>query len=327
MYKNKFIFTFYMISSIVAGNLFAQVKLAQTGYQFLSVQTQARAAAMGNAVTTVSNNAASLFNNPASMAAIDGLFSISLSNMEWIANIEYNSIAIAYAPSEGQYGVFGFSLVAIDYGDDIFGTLVWGNNDGFIETEMIEASAVSVGFAYSRNLTEKFAVGGQVKYVAQHLGKSFIPGEGVKKNLTDVLAFDFGTTFKAGFKSLVLGMSLRNFSEEIKYENESFQLPLTFNIGLSAYASDFITGFSDDQSLLISIDAVHPRSFSEYINFGIEYSYTEMIALRAGFISAQEEQSISYGMGFSLSGFGIDYAFTPFGIFNDIHRFTLNFDY
>ena len=46
--------------------------------------------------------------------------------------------------------------------------------------------------------------------------------------------------YKTGFKSLNLGMSIRNFSEEIKYIEEGFQLPLTFRIGASIDALDFM---------------------------------------------------------------------------------------
>ncbi len=324
--KRQILFTF-LIMLLTGSVVLGQTKLAQTGFQFLSVQTDARATAMGEAYTTITGSSSSLFYNPAGMADVKGMFDVSLASMEWIANINYNALSMAYSPDKGQYGVFGLSITTVDYGDDIYGTQVWGNSDGFVETGLIEANAISIGFGYARRLTEKFSVGGQIKWVSQHLGESVIPGKGVKKNLAGVLAFDFGTVFKTGFESLAVGMSVRNFSQEIEYEQESLQLPLTFKIGISADIFDFIDDTPDEHTFLVSIDAVHPRSFSEYINTGFEYSIKDLVALRLGYISAQDEQGLSYGAGVQWVGIGIDYSYTPFGVFNSVQRFSLSYRY
>ncbi len=309
---------------ISCSHLFGQTKLAQTGFQFLSVQTDARAAAMGEAFTTISGSSSSLFFNPAGIADVSGMVDISFSTMEWIANINYNSLSMAYNPDRGQYGVFGLSIMSVDYGNDIYGTMVWGNNDGFIETGKIQVNAIAIGLGYARSLTDKFSVGGQVKWVSQHLGESVIPEEGVKKNLTDVLAFDFGTIYKTGFKSLAIGMSVRNFSQEIKFEEEGLQLPLTFKIGVSADATDYFE-FPEEQNILVSMDAVHPRSFDEYINFGLEYGFRNMVALRLGYVSGQSEYGFVYGAGFEWLGLAVNYSYTPFGVFDSVQRFSLSF--
>ncbi|KAA3609880.1 MAG: DUF3308 domain-containing protein [Calditrichaeota bacterium] len=324
--QSKIIISFLAVL-LSLSNLIGQTKLGQTGFQFLSVNTDARATAMGNAYTTVTGKSSSLFYNPAGMADMSGLVDVSFSTMEWIANINYNALTLSFSPERGQYGVFGISVTTIDYGNDIHGTQVWGNNDGFIETGLIDANAIAIGFGYARSLTEKFSVGGQVKWVSQHLGESVIPGEGVKKNLADVLAFDFGTIFKTGFKSLAIGMSVRNFSEEIKFEKESLQLPLTFKIGVSANVNDYFEFLPESQSLLMSVDAVHPRSFDEYLNIGLEYTPIEMAALRFGYISAQDEQGVSFGAGLNWEGLGIDYSFTPFGVFDSVQRYSISYSY
>lgn len=327
MKKKGKIFITLFIMVLSCSNIWGQTKLAQTGYQFLSVQTDARAAAMGEAFTTITGSSSSLFFNPAGMANIDGIVDVSLATMEWIANINYNALSMAYSPEEGKYGVFGLSITTVDYGDDIYGTIVWGNNDGFIETGKLEVNAIAIGLGYARSLTDKFSIGGQVKWVSLHLGESIIPEQGVKKNLTNVLSFDFGTIYKTGFESMAIGMSVRNFSQEIKFEKESLQLPLTFKIGVSADASDFFDQFPENHSLIVSVDAVHPRSFSEYVNLGFEYGFEDIAALRFGYVSAQDEQSIAYGAGFKWLGVALDYSYTPFGVFDSVQRFSLSFIY
>jgi hypothetical protein len=306
--------------------VFAQEKLGQTGFQFLSVGQDARAVAMGEAFTTVESGPNALFYNPAGMANLGALAAVTANAFTWIADIKYMSLALSIDPWDGQYGVFGFSAQSINYGE-MQGTMVWENPDGFVDTEIFEPSAIAIGAGYAKALSDRFLVGGQVRYVSQQLGKSVIPGEGTKKNVAGVLSFDFGTIYRTGFKSLVFGMSVRNFSKEIKFEEEGFQLPLTFKIGFSINALDFTDINRDQHSLLITLDAVHPRSHPEYINVGGEYVFLNTFAVRAGYISNQTEYDFTAGFGLKQFGFSVDYAYTPFGVFDSIHRFTVGFAY
>ena len=305
---------------------FSQVKLAQTGFQYLSVSADARPAGMGDAFTTVEGSGGALFYNPAGMARTEHFIDVMANQTQWIADINHYSMSATISPANGRYGVFGLSVVSVDYGD-IQGTMVWANSAGYVDTEVFSPSAIAIGVGYARSLTDKFSVGGQVKYVAQSLGKSVIPDEDVRKNVASVLAFDFGTIYRTGFRSLAFGMSVRNFSKEIKFEKEGFQLPLTFKIGLAVNAFDFFARGLENQSLLVVVDAVHPRSYSEYLNLGAEYRFGNIFSARAGYITAQDEYSYTFGFGIRLFGFAFDYAYTPFGVFDDVQRFTLRFSY
>jgi len=303
-------------------------KLAQTGFKFLSVATDARGGALNDALTTVEIGSASLFFNPAGMARLPGRFDVTLSQNTWIADIKHNSYSLAFSPFKGRYGVFGMSFMSIDYGD-IQGTMVWNNSQGFIDTDVFQPSAWSAGLGYAKALSDKFAVGGQVKITQQELGNSFLP-EGdssltVKQNLALATAYDFGTQFRTGFKSLIFGMSVRNFSNEIKYEKEGFQLPLTFRIGLSMNVLDLMDMDQNKMSCLVTADAVHYRDYPEQLKIGVEYKLLNMFAFRLGYMTPSDEQNVSFGFGVTKFGASIDYAYTPFGIFDPVQRFTLRF--
>jgi hypothetical protein len=239
--SKKFII-FITIFLLVTGS-FAEEKLAQTGFQFLSVATDARAGAMGDAMTSLELGSASLYFNPAGLARMDGRFELLANQNKWIADITYNSYAMSYNPAGGRYGVFGLSFVSVDYGE-VEGTMVWANEQGYIDTEIMNPTAFSAGLGYAKTLTDKFSVGGQIKYAGQQLGKSMTTlGDDsliVKKNLAFATAVDFGTLYRTGFKSLVFGMSVRNFSNEIKFEKEAFQLPFSVTVGFSL---GFVDGF------------------------------------------------------------------------------------
>jgi len=316
-------------------DLFAQKKLAQTGFQFLSVGTDARATAMGEAFTTIDGTSGALFYNPAGLAGMEKMVDISFNTMNWIADIQYSSGTFAYNPAKGKYGVFGLSFLTVDYGDFEW-TKVADNEQGFedigVELGNPQPRAYLGGIGYANQLTDRFSVGGQIKYVYQYLGKSYVPIYSksdttmtLKKYSNDVLAFDFGTIYKTGFKSLEFGMTVRNFSQEVKYEEEGFQLPLTFKIGFSMDVLDFLPNVTEDHTLHVSIDAVHPRSFPEYLNLGTEYSFQDMLFLRLGYITAQDEYGLTTGLGFNLFGVAFDYSYVPFDAFDNISRISARF--
>ena len=326
----------FLLLGITTG--FAQKKLAQTGFQFLSVGTHARATGMAEAFNTIEGTSAALFYNPAGLAGIPDLVDVSLNQMKWIADISYISGSLALNYNQGRYGVFGISFMTVNYGEFLW-TRVADNEQGFEDVQgWPEPGAYAIGLGYARQLSDRFSVGGQVKYVNQNLGKSFVPvyADAFADTVVDIeekthklgtMAYDFGTLYRTGFRSLVFGMSVRNFSQEIKFEKEGFQLPLTFRIGASMNLLDFLPDQSSQHVLILSFDAVHPRSFPEYINIGSEYIFMDMLMLRAGYVSNHDDYNFSTGFGLRKLGLALDFSYTPFSIFDDISRVSVNFSF
>jgi hypothetical protein len=319
-----------------------QQKLAQTGMKFLNVSLDARASAFGDAVTSIeSNNSSAMFYNPASMARFEGIADVTLGSTQFIADINYYNAAVAFAPEEGDYGVFGFSFVSVDYGD-FMGTVRADNEQGFLDVGSFSPTAMAIGFGYANALSEKFSVGANIKYVRQSLGSSIVgdvvtdpsgayAGGTTEENELDVISFDFGVLYKTGFESLNLGMSVRNFAREVKYKKESFQLPLIFQLGASFNFSDVLDLDKNEHSILLTVDANHPRDYPEQILVGVEYTFMGLVSFRGGYSAPNDERNISAGLGLKkdIGGLtlGVDYAYTPFGVFNDVHRLSLNFAY
>ncbi|MBN1540913.1 PorV/PorQ family protein [candidate division KSB1 bacterium] len=317
------------------GILAADKKLAQTGFQFLSIPPHARSAAMGEAFTTIDGRSSSLFYNPANMARMDCFMDFSFTKQNWIADINLISASFAVNPARGAYGTLGFSLMTVDYGE-IQGTRVDAGSDaGYIDTETYSPGAFVVGTGYGIALTDRFSVGGQIKYAYQSIGSNTIPildkndqmvDTETKDNELGVVAYDFGTLYQTGFRSIAFGMSVSNFSPEVKYENESFQLPMTFRIGISMDVLDFLRVDDSIHSLLVSIDALHPRAYSERLNFGIEYLFMDLFALRGGYLYNYDERGLTAGLGVqkNLNNrlIAFDYAYTPFGIFDNVQQLS-----
>ncbi len=319
----------------VANSNFAQVKLAQSGMKFLSIGGDARAAAIGGAVTSVEGNSSSLFYNPAAMSRQTKTLDVTFATTKWFADIDYINAALSYAPSNGLYGVFGLSIASVDYG--LFNRTIIGSDGGSVDLGTYSPTALAIGFSYSRALSDKFSVGGTVKYVYQNIGDGHVVGgdhanyETAKIDI-DVMAFDFGILYKTGFKSLNFGMSVRNFSQEITYFEEGFQLPLSFKLGLSMNLFDFTDVNPNSHSFIFSVDAEHPRDNVEMLHLGGEYTFMNILSLRAGYITPETTLAgMNYGVGikYNINGIflGVDYAYTEFGDFDPIHRMSVKLSF
>ena len=301
-------------------------KLGQTGFQFLSVTSDARSGGMADAMTTIHDKSTSLFSNPAGLSKQTELFDINFSSNEWIAGIKHDAFSLSYSPSNGQLGVFGFSLLNVDYGE-LQGTMVWDNSQGFIDTKIFKPSAFAMGLGYGRALSENFSVGGQLKKAFQFLGDNVVPvsdtSKVVQSNVSNAVAFDFGTIYVTDWNDFTFGMSVRNFSDEAQYAYDGFQLPLTFRIGCSINIVKLIPSFSESHSLLLAIDALHPRSYEQRINVGLEYSFMNIISTRIGYLHNYDERDFTFGTGVKLGMFKINYALTPFGVFDTVSRVSI----
>jgi len=316
-------------------------KLAQTGMKFLNVSLDARASAFGDAVTSLELNSSALFYNPASMGWSNKSFDATLGTTQFIADIKYYNAAISFAPYDGDYGIFGLSFVSVDYGD-FLGTVRADNDQGFLDVGTFSPTALAFGVGYAKSLSEKFSIGANIKYVRQSLGTSIVDdvvtdpsgayvSAKTEDNKIDVLAFDFGILYKTGFKSLNIGMSVRNFAREVEYKEEGFQLPLIFQIGASFNFADILDVDRSEHSLLLTVDANHPRDYPEQLLIGLEYTFMDLISLRGGYSTPNDERDISAGLGIKkdIGGLvlGVDYSYTPFGVFNNVHRISINFAY
>lgn len=304
--------------------------------KFLSVSPNARAAGMGSAMTSVEMGAEGALYNPAAMSRMDQNFNFSGGLVEWIADINYNNLSLAYRIGDGTAGVVGFNLVSVDYGD-IQATIVDQNAEsGYRDVGFVKPTAMALGFSYANAISDQFSVGANFRYVTQDLGEAVnsVDGNGdlVSNGYTaNKAVIDFGVLYKTGFESLNFGMSLRNFSTEVQYDEVLSELPLTFRIGLSMDVLDLTNANKNNHSLLVSVDANRPRDFDEQLVFGTEYTFINRFKIRGGYAFPSDEEGFSAGFGLKQPVGGlnlnIDYAYTEFGVFGSVNRFSIQFDF
>jgi hypothetical protein len=152
-------------------------------------------------------------------------------------------------------------------------------------------------------------------------------GDPIRKAYSkNVIAVDFGVIYDMGFRSLKLAMNARNFSRELTYAEENFELHLTFRIGLSMDLMDLTAMNQNMHSLLFSVDTERPRDYYEQLKVGLEYTLMNTFAVRAGYIAPTDEQGLNFGVGLkSIAGFSVEYSYSDYGIFDAVNRFSVKF--
>ena len=164
-----------------------------------------------------------------------------------------------------------------------------------------------------------------------------------------VVAFDIGTLYDIGFRTMRLGMSILNFGPNLGYEvdedkdgekNEDpndqldndkdglidedgpesdVPLPMSFRVGIS------MTPYQNGTSRLITtLEAVHPNDNLETLDFGAEYSIQDMLFLRGGYRFNTDIAGWTAGVGFKWALLTIDYAYTNMEYLSQAQRVSVS---
>lgn len=335
-YFAKFVLLMLLIS---AGYSTAQSvsKTGTTAASFLEIPVGANAIGMGGAYVSLANDASALFWNPAGAASLAGYEAI-LSHTNWIAETGFDYAGLVVPL--GNFGNIGLSFTSFSMNDMKVRTVEKPDGTG----EYFSAGDIAIGLSYARELSDRFSIGFTVKYIQQNIWHMS----------ASAFAIDAGTKFKTDlFGGMVIGASIFNFGtpmqmtgRDTRYfisvdatktgsndqiptniETDSWDLPLTFQIGVSTNAIK-----TDNYKVTIAADAIHPNNEYESMNFGLEAAFKDFIFFRGGYQNAfmkDAEGGLSFGVGINskliLSDAFVrfDYAFRNFGRLQNIHSFSL----
>ena len=326
---------FVIIFVLYAANIFCQSKVGTTIGQFLKIEPSSRLVAMGNAGTSLSNEASAAFYNPASLGRIQGI-DFQFTHNQWLADIKYNYATAAF--NIENLGTFALQITSLNSGDIEIRTVERESGSGLF----YDVTNLSLGLAYGVLLTDRVSAGIAFNYIQETIYNT---------SLVNV-ALNFGVQYQTAIEGLSIGASVSNFGPRSSYDGRdvflsydsdpdvhgnhptlpaelrmgSFGLPTLFRVGLS-----YSVSITDWNQLIVSSDAMHTNDNTERINLGAEWMFLNSFAVRGGYRDLfldDLEGGLVLGAGAKVGFAGttnvsFDYAWADYGRLNNTHRFTV----
>ena len=305
--------------------LFAQDKIGTTAANFLNIPVGGKAISMGGAYTAVSDDPTALFWNPGAISRI-GSSDVYTSITSYFVDAKHTWFGAQYMATPND--AFGISLNSLNHGDWEEVTTV-EEPDG--TGEYWQASDLALAVTYSRNMTDRFSIGGSVKYIQQQ----------IYNESASTVAVDLGLLFITQFSGLQIGASIRNFGGSMEMrgrdlitqvdldpesdgnnenivaylKTEEWAIPLTYVIGASMPLID--KGWN---RLVLAADVMRPTNDAQTLNIGADWTIANMVSVRAGYQSmfkSEKENGLTLGVGIDLDisrmAIVFDYSFQYYG--------------
>lgn len=273
-----------------------------TSAQFLKIGIGAREVGMGEAACALSDDANSIYWNPAGLGLLKERELTAIYNI-WFEDIRHGFLGYAHPFKSSTLGV------AINYLD--IGRMEktrWDYPGGKGET--FSATDIAGYLSCARRLREDLAVGLNLKHIQQRIEDESATGFGT----------DLGILYKPS--NLRLGLAVQNIGTELKFIEEGYPLPLNIKAGI-AYPF---------KNLLFALDANKPMDNEMKFSLGIESHWFKILALRLGYKTGPDHRlgivtktpaGLTAGVGFNLKPLRFDLAYAPYGDLGDTYRVSL----
>jgi len=306
-----------LIMLIVTAGLLAEDDLAgTTGFAFLKVNYSARATAMGNAYTALSNQSDAVFFNPAGLGEMKAT-ELTVSYMSYFDEIQTGAVSYAFQHNRRMH-LAGF--IKYMNGSEPR-TLVDANGEFLGEFGTFGFSNTVLGLGGSYYVNDMLTLGANVKFLIDILDD----------NNASAVAADLGILHQSTNENLKIGLTLRNFGKQLSsYTNSDYseELPNLFCLGFS---------YHPQEKLYVNFDVRKPLDGEYSFLVGTEYQAHKLLAFRAGYKTNADDwkaggdaevlSGISFGMGFNWQKYLIDYAVASYGDLGMINNISLTYKF
>ncbi|WP_456071409.1 putative type IX sorting system protein PorV2 [Flavobacterium sedimenticola] len=308
--------------------------------EFMNIGVDAAALGMSNAVTAFTGDVNSGYWNPAGLLKIED-HEAALMHASYFANIAQYDYA-AYAKKIDDQSAWGISLIRFGV-DDILNTTQLIDSEGNIDYNRISLFSTAdygLTFSYARKMKlEGFQYGVNAKVIRRVIG-----------DFANSWGFGIDAGLQLDRNGWHFGLMLRDITttynvwaiDEDKYnqikdavEGQNQEMPESTEITLPkaqlGIAKKF--EFHYDYTLLAAVnlnmqfaqtnDIISTSAVSIDPAVGFEFSYTDLVFLRAGVGNFQNVEQIdgttkvnfqpNIGLGFKYKGIQVDYALTDLG--------------
>lgn len=266
----------------------------QSGLAFLRIGPNAEASAMGDAQVASSQDAFSVYWNPAGLAA-PNTNSVAATHRIWVGTLRaYDGFARFQA---GKNGGIGLSVTATNSGD-LEAREGPGAPDG-----TFRAGFFSMAAAYGYQLGPLRA-GVTAKYITERIFDEKSRG----------FAVDLGLQATLLQNSLQLGAVVQNIGEMSELAQEATTMPRMVRVGAAVFPLRIVTDDDDalfDLSLIGEVSHLFPDEVTRY-HLGASAQLFDILFIRAGLMTNDALRKYSFGLGLHYNAFAFDYALLPF---------------
>ena len=295
---------------------FSSGAVGTTGSEFLLMDTSARGIAMGGAMTAVTNDASSIYWNPAGLTQVPRL-SASFMHAQYVGDITYE--AAAYAQRLNSAAVLGAGVRYLN-GGSIQQTNINAVNGGTFNPYSYVAE-----FGWGESIYDlsdsgmDLSMGATARTIRSSLGAATANGYGA----------DLGVQSRVYSSAMTydVGLAIQNLGSGQKFDKVRDTLPTRVRLGAAVKPS---------KPLTLSFEAIAPINDSPSAAFGVEYAAEVergvKAAARAGlntltYQSLGPASILSFGLGLTLTDISFDYAFVPMGVLGTAtHRISISFN-
>lgn len=338
---------FYLFAAMfvlfTVNNSYSQVtssinRVGTTAAQFLKIGAGARPIGMGGAYTALATDILAVYWNPAGLSRIVGNGEATFNHAQWLAETDFDFAA--FSMSVGDLGSFGFHVISLRIPEEPVRTVESPDGTG----QTWDASSISLGISYAKDLTDRFSIGITAKFIQESIFNETARGA----------ALDLGVLYDTPIKNLTLGASIANFGTKMrldgrdlyrndaplseqgsvdavpgKYRTESYDIPLNLKFGLAWRAIK-----NDNVEVVAAVDGNQPNDNSEYVNSGVEMGFQNVIFLRGGYKALfldNSEQGLTFGAGLKYDMVGanlkFDFGWADYGRLKDVKFVSLAIKY
>ena len=299
---------------------------------FLMITPGARQAAMGEAFVAVANDASAVFWNPAGLAYQQGK-EATFMHVNWLPGLTDDLFYefLSFRTSIEGVGTIGVNVVYLNLGEQQR-TSVTGRDLG-----TFNSSEYAITASYGTTVTDNLAMGVALRFIYSNLSPV---GAGTERGTGQASGFSFDVgllyTFPFLNNKLNWGMNISNMGPKIAYidEAQADPLPTNLRMGIAYKLVDQkynkVTITADINKLLVTphtsgkADPFHKALITSWYDdplqaeldkitrgIGIEYWYSDLFALRAGYYH-DKEGNVKYptfGAGIRYASYGFDFGY------------------
>lgn len=288
---------------------------SQSTFEFLRLDVSPRAAAVAGSFVANDDDPNVVFYNPAGINLLSNT-PASFSFMKHLMDI--NSASFVISKEYESIGKFAAAVKYINYGNftkaDEYG----------VKTGDFGAGDFALLIGYGNQLDSNFFYGANVKFIYSSIDEYY----------SNAIALDLGLHYAFMESKWNFGLSVLNLGTQLSsYIDSREDLPLDIRFGFSKQFANLPFKFYWSFNKLNEKQDTFFERFKQ-ISFGGEFKLGQSLRLRFGYDNEKRRElkigttaglaGFSLGVGFNVSSYVVDYAFSSLGSIGSLHRFGVS---